>query len=165
MVNSSLVSFFSPPAFKSLTLSPLFSPSPLVFFPFLFFFYLGGAGVKGRSRGKTFDSTNLSWRNPFTDLCILAHKDKWVHNFPPDWGATKHISTFTGSQGAKVQSPCRTLLNRDSEPFGFGYLMVKIDYYTWSEASRQTKVWLHRVSSSADELFFFTFKAGFCAVH
>lgn len=50
--------------------------------------------MKGWGRGKTFDSASLSWRNPLTDLCILAHNDKWVCNFPPDWGATKHISTF-----------------------------------------------------------------------
>jgi hypothetical protein len=50
--------------------------------------------VKGWGRGKTFDSVSLSWRNPLTDH-ILAHNDKWVSNFPPDLGTTKHISTFT----------------------------------------------------------------------
>lgn len=123
---------FLSPAFKSLTLSSLFYPSSLVFFS-PFFFYLGGAGVKGRGRGKTFDSAKLSWRNPFTDLCILAHKGKWVRNFPPDWGATKHTSTFTGSQGTGYSLPAE-----HREPFGFAYLMVKVEYYTRCEVSRPT---------------------------
>ena len=88
--------FLSPCLKVSPALSSLFSPisSRLVILP-------GAAGVKGWGRGKTCDSVSLSWRNPLTDLCILAHNDKWVSNFLPDLRATKHISTFNSSEGCE----------------------------------------------------------------
>lgn len=54
--------------------------------------------MRGRGRGKTFDSRRLSWRNPLSDLCIFSYNDKWICNFLPDWAATKSISTFTRRQ-------------------------------------------------------------------
>lgn len=58
---------------------------------------------KGEARGKTFDSRTLVMKESIDwPLCILAHNDKWVCNFPPDWGATKHISTFPGGSESTV---------------------------------------------------------------
>ena len=83
------------PATRSLSL-----PKPSFLLLFLCFVILPVVpGVKGWGHGKTFNSVSLSWKNPLIDPHILVHNDKWVSNFPPDLGATKHISTFTCKQG------------------------------------------------------------------
>lgn len=79
-------------------------PSFLPFSP-RFVILPGGAGARGRGRGKTLDSVSLSWRNPLSDLCILSYNDKWICNFPPDWAATKNISTFARRQRAYSLPP------------------------------------------------------------
>lgn len=116
-----------------------FKPSFLSFSP-CFVILPGGAGVKGWGRGKTFDSVSLSWRNPLTDLCILAHNDKWVCNFPPDWGATKHISTFTGRQ-REYSLPLSHLLFNQAVSVTHSWTLYFGAFYPYGQNRQSHSVW------------------------